>query len=185
MSEIASLAEPSDTEPAAHPPSKARAALFKRLADVVCLPLSRVNAFERAMTSDLLVEMLREAAVEERARVARRLASLSELPPALSRLLLRDVFCVSRDLLENCQSLSDCDLLDCIRHAGSEHHRAIARRREVSEVVAEALVEAMDMPVIEALLRNTQARLSANALEILVAATRSHPQIILPLLRRP
>ena len=55
---------PEDEEPSAPPPSKARLALLKRLADVVCLPSSRVNAFERAMTADLLVEILRDATVE-------------------------------------------------------------------------------------------------------------------------
>jgi uncharacterized protein (DUF2336 family) len=165
-------------------PSKARAALFKRLADVVCLPSSRVNAFERSMTADLLVEMLREADVEERAKVARRLASLTELPPVLARLLLRDVFQVSRDLLENCPSLSDSDLLDCVRHAGLDHRRTIAHRRGVSEIVSEALVEAMETPVVEMLLRNDLARLSADSVEILVAATREHPRIIPLLLRR-
>ena len=46
-------------KPAPHPepqapaaPSRARAALLKRLADVVCLPSSRVNTFERSMTAD-------------------------------------------------------------------------------------------------------------------------------------
>src|SRR5690606_10357774 len=34
---------------------RARQALLKRLADVVSLPSSRVNAFERAVTGDLLV----------------------------------------------------------------------------------------------------------------------------------
>src|SRR5690606_40321083 len=82
---------PVETEAAA-PPSRARNMLFKRLADVVCLPSSRVNAFERAMTADLLVEMLREAALEERAKVARRLSSLAEVPGSLVRLLLRDEF---------------------------------------------------------------------------------------------
>src|ERR1700728_1278968 len=80
-----------EAEPPAAPSSKARRALLKRLADVVCLPSSRVNAFERAVTADLLVEILREAQVEERTRVAVRLSSLGEPPPALARLLLRDV----------------------------------------------------------------------------------------------
>ena len=38
---------------------RSRTTLLKRLADVVCLPSSRINAFERSMTADLLVEMLR------------------------------------------------------------------------------------------------------------------------------
>lgn len=172
------------TPPDEPPPSRARAALLKRLADVVCLPSSRVNAFERAMTTDLLVEILREAGMEERARVARRLANLTELPPALSRLLLRDVFHVSRDLLENCTALTDAELVDCARHAGIEHRRTIARRRGVSDLVCEALIEPLETPVVEALLRNEEARLSSDAVESLVAGTRAHPKFIPLLLRR-
>lgn len=52
MSEPAEQIELNQPEPA---PSRARSTLLKRLADVVCLPSSRVNAFERAMTADLLV----------------------------------------------------------------------------------------------------------------------------------
>jgi uncharacterized protein (DUF2336 family) len=184
MSDIAPLSVLPDAEPASPRPSRARAALLKRLADVVCLPSSRVNAFERAMTADLLVEMLREAEVGERARVAHRLATLTEPPPVLARLLLRDVFPVSRDLLENCPSLCDTDLVDCVRHASMEHRRLIALRRVVSDVVSEALVEPMETPVIEALLRNDQARLSGDSIETLVAATREHPRFIPLLLRR-
>ncbi|MFX8362553.1 hypothetical protein ABTL34_19515, partial [Acinetobacter baumannii] len=76
-------------------------ALVKRLADVVCLPSSRVNAFERAMTADLLVEMLREGEPEDRQRVARRVASLTEIPSVILRLLLRDEIDVSAALLED------------------------------------------------------------------------------------
>src|SRR5579864_1821153 len=80
---------PEDAEPPALPPSKARLALLKRLADVLCLPSSRVNAFERSMTADLLVEILRDASVEERGRVAMRLSNLLDPPSVLARLLLR------------------------------------------------------------------------------------------------
>lgn len=184
MSDIEALSETSDVETPAPRPSKARTALLKRLADVVCLPSSRVNAFERAMTADLLVEMLREAAVADRARVAHRLATLNDPPPALARLLLRDVFQVARDLLENCLSLCDTDLVDCVRHGGMEHRRMIAQRRTVSDTVCEALVESMETPVIEAMLRNPAARLSGDAVESLVAATREHPRYIPLLLRR-
>lgn len=174
-------AQPLEPEP---PPSRARAALLKRLADVVCLPSSRVNAFERAMIADLLVEMLREAVVAERARVARRLANLTEIPPALVRLLLRDDLEAAGPLLENCPSLSDTDLLDCARRGTTDHRRLIAGRRGVSEVVCEALVTPMEPAVIEVLLRNDLARLTADALEVLIAATRASPRFVPALLRR-
>jgi uncharacterized protein (DUF2336 family) len=166
------------------PPSRARRALFKRLADVVCLPGSRVNAFERSMIGDLLVEMLREAEIEERARVARRLATLNEIPPVLTRLLLRDAIEVAGPLLENSAALSDPDLMDCARRGGVEHRRLIAARRGVSEAVSAVLVEPMEPVVIEALLRNDLARLSADSVEELVAATRDLPRILPALLRR-
>ncbi len=186
MSDTAPLdMAPEGEEPRDPPPSRARRALLKRLADVVCLPSSRVNAFERAMTADLLVEILRDAAVEERGRVAQRLAILTDPPPVLARLLLRDEIEVSRHLIDACAALGDADLLDCARNASIKHRVAIAHRRDVAELVCEALVEPMEAQVIEAVLRNETAKLSANALETLVAATREHPRAIPHLLRRP
>ncbi|MBN9320387.1 MAG: DUF2336 domain-containing protein [Caulobacterales bacterium] len=191
MSEPAPLIElPDEDEAAPAPvaaavrPSRARSALLKRLADVVCLPSSRVNAFERAVTADLLVEMLREAGVEERGRVARRLSTLGDVPSILVRLLLRDAVEVSRPLLVDCATLGDADLVDCVRAATLEHRRLVALRRGVSEMVADALVESGQALVIEALLRNETAKLSHMALELIVAATRDNAHLIAPLLRR-
>jgi uncharacterized protein (DUF2336 family) len=168
----------------AAPPSRARQTLLRRLADVVCLPSSRVNAFERAMTGDLLVDMLREADADERLRVAKRLSSLSEIPTALSRLLLRDIVEVARPLLEDCVSLSDCDLIDCVRYATVEHRQLIAKRRDLPETVTEALAEGREPIVVDALLRNDLALLSAAAIETIVAATRENPKFVPGLLKR-
>lgn len=162
---------------------RARLALIKRLADVVSLPSSRVNAHERAMTADLLVEMLREAQPAERARVARRLAPLTEIPNALVRLLLRDGVEIARPLIEEA-TLSDVDLIGCVREGGPDHRKLVARRREVSEVVSEVLVELGPPAVTEQLLKNAGARLSQAALETAVAASRNHASLIPLLLKR-
>jgi uncharacterized protein (DUF2336 family) len=184
MSQPAPLPPPDLEEPPPRPASRARAALLKRLADVVCLPSSRINAFERSMTADLLVEMLREADMAERQRAARRLSSLTQAPSSLARLLLRDDIEVARFLLEDCASLNDCELIDCARRATMDHRRLIARRRDLSEVVSEHLVERGEGPVIEALLRNETARLSNECVELIVAATREQPKLVASLLRR-
>jgi uncharacterized protein (DUF2336 family) len=177
--------DPLDPTPPAPPAVRSRATLLKRLADVVCLPGSRVNAFERAMTADLLIEMLREAAPEERAKVARRLANLSDIPSALGRLLLRDDIAIAGALLEHCQTIGDADLIHCALAAGTDHRRLIAMRRGVGEAVVDALVERREPSVVEALLRNDLARLSHGALEVIVASTRDNPRLISLLLRRP
>ncbi|WP_332767275.1 DUF2336 domain-containing protein [Phenylobacterium sp.] len=163
---------------------RARGALLKRMADVVCLPSSRVNAFERSMTADLLVDMLREAEPDERKKVARRLSTLTEIPASLVRLLLRDHVDVAEELLIECPSLSDADLLDCIRLTDLEHRRLVALRRGVNEVVCDVLIEFGEIIVIECLLKNDLARLSNAAVEAIVALTRGDTRLTAALLRR-
>jgi uncharacterized protein (DUF2336 family) len=171
-------------EPPARPSARSRATLLKRLADVVCLPGSRVNAFERSMTADLLIELLREAAIEERVRIARRIANVSEIPTGLARLLMRDDLEVARALLEYSATVGDGYLIDCVRTASTEHRRLIASRRGLNEVVGDELVQHDEPAVIEALLRNDLAKLSHEAIETIVAGTRDHPRHIALLLRR-
>lgn len=166
-------------------PLKARRALLKRLADVVSLPVSRINAFERAVTGDLLIEMLRLAEVDERRRVAERLAPLAELPANLTRLLMRDAPEVAAPLIEQCASLSDSDLIACARDAGEIHRLMMADRRGLSEVVTETLLSFGEIPVIERVLRNATARLSQTAIEDAVALSRGHPALCGLLLKRP
>ncbi|HEY1753348.1 MAG TPA: DUF2336 domain-containing protein [Caulobacteraceae bacterium] len=170
---------------AERPRRRSRLALLKRLADVVSLPSSRVNSFERSVTADLLVEILRDAEFDERARVARRIANLAEIPNCLVRLILRDELDIAYPLLAESTALSDADLMDCIRNATGAHRRLIAQRRGVSEVVSEALVDVGETLVVESLLRNDQARLSPAAVESVVAMTQHQSQLVPMLLRRP
>ena len=181
MSELAATS--ADGAPSQGP--RARHALLKRLADVVSLPASRVNAFERSVVGDLLVEMLRLATPEDRRRVAVRLAPLGEIPDSLARLLLRDEPEIAGVLIEQCAALSDSDLMACAAEAGMEHRFLLAGRRNLSEVVTDALLVPGEPAVIEAVLRNTTARLSQPGIEAMVSLSRTHPQLCEHLLRRP
>lgn len=165
--------------------NRARRALVKRLADVVSLPSSRVNAFERAVTADLLVEMLREGDPEDRLRVAQRLAHLGEIPNVLARLLLRDEVEIAAPLLADNTAVTDPDLVGCVRDAGVEHRRLIAGRRGISEVVSDALIEVGEVGVIAMLLANREARLSPAGVEHIVGLSRTYTLLINGLLRRP
>ena len=172
-------------EPASQTALKARRALLKRLADVVSLPASRINAFERAVTGDLLVEMLRLASREERRRVAARLAPLAELPNSVARILLRDEVEIAGPLIEQCASLSDADIVGCARDAGPEHRLLIAQRRGLSEIVTETLFAFGEMAVREAVLRTASARLSQAGIETVVGLSRRSPGLCGLLLKRP
>jgi uncharacterized protein (DUF2336 family) len=180
------MSEPASALPedAPAPMLRARHALLKRLADVVSLPASRINAFERSVTGDLLVEMLRLAAPVERKRVAARIAPLSELPNSLTRMLLRDEPEIAALLIEQCASLTDADLVACVRDASVDHRFLIATRRGLSEVVTEALINAGEERVIEAVMRNTSARLSQIGIEHIVSLSRQTPSYCAHLLKR-
>lgn len=167
------------------PVSQARHVLLKRLADVVCLPESRINAFERAVTADLLVEMLREADLAERARVAKRLSILAELPNSLVRLLLVDEVEVARPLIEDGEALSDSDLYYCARNGRSGHRMLLAARKGLPSFLSEILIDSEELPVIETLLKNAKAEMSQQAIETVVALSQNAPQIIPLLMRRP
>ena len=179
-----SYASPETVTPGTAPVRKARVALIKRLADVVSLPSSRVNAFERSITSDLLVEILREAGTHEKRRVAQRVAQLTEIPEDLLRTLLIDELEVAEPLLTDAK-IPDSLLILCASLATEGHRRLIARRRDVSELVVDGLARFNERSVTEALLRNTGARFTQTALEGVMAASR-HEQVLLSyLLRRP
>ena len=181
MSEPAAI--PALPEP--QPGLRARHALLKRLADVVSLPASRINAFERAVTGDLLVEMLRLAEPRERKRVAMRIAPLAELPNSLARMLLRDDPEIAGLLLEQCASLNDADLVACARDTTTQHRFLMASRRGLSEVVTETLLGFQEPEVIEAVLRNGSARLSQVGIEAVVSLSRKSTNLCMWLLRRP
>jgi uncharacterized protein (DUF2336 family) len=167
------------------PAPRSRTTLLKRLTDVVCLPSSRVNRFERSMTADILVEMLNEATTAERARVARRMCQLVEAPNNLLRRLLLDEVEVARALLEDSNALSDADLVAVVMNADTEHRKLVARRRDLAEIVGEALMERAEPTVTLALLRNETAKLSQPTMDVVVAATRDEPGLIPHVLRRP
>lgn len=162
----------------------ARQVLLRRLADVVSLPASRINAFERAVVGDLLVDVLRPATLEERRRVALRLAPLGELPDALKRLLLRDEPPVAAPLLEDCAALSDADLIGCARDATIRHRLMMAARRDLSEAVTDTLLSWGEEPVIAAVLANPSARLTQTSLEGVIALSRSSRALCTALLKR-
>ena len=62
---------------------------------------------------------------------------------------------------------------------------ASAARRNLSEVVTDALLVHNEPAVIEAVLRNNTARLSQPGIEAMVSLSRIHPQLCEHLLRRP
>ena len=161
-----------------------RAALARRIQDVIGLPTSRITLHERSMASDLLLDMLRDSDEPLRRRAAERIVPITDAPKPLLRRLSSDAIDVARPLLEGSEAFDDSDLIFVAQTGTSAHRVLIARRRHVSQAVSDALVAADEPDVAMALLRNEGAGLSPIALDRLVELSRDHAELMGPMLRR-
>ena len=89
---------------------KTRETLARRLADIVCLPTSRITPQERHIAADLLVDMLNEATSDFRLRCAQRIAGLPEAPSSVLRRLATDESSISEAVILESKALTDADL---------------------------------------------------------------------------
>lgn len=151
---------------------QARAALVGRLCEIVSWPESRLPTYERQLAADILVGLLRTSNIELRRRCAAGMVRVTDAPKALLRYLARDEISVALPLLEAGAGFDDSDLVATVRAGVSAHWLAIARRRQLTESVTDALVQTGDVPTIEAVLRNQGARFSTQGVDIIVARSR-------------
>lgn len=161
-----------------------RRQLAKRLSDVICIPASHLTPQERHMAGDVLVELLRDADVELRESVAKRLVMLNEAPRTILVILAKDDIQVARHVLEESNSLSDSDLIQIARKVSGEHRKVIAKRRKLSDSVVDAIVEFLEEDVVETLLKNKGASFSETALQRILTVSRSHQPYVKLLVTR-
>lgn len=161
-----------------------RRSLAKRLADVICIPASQLTPQERHMAGDVLVEMLREADIELRESVAKRLVMLNEAPRTILLLLAKDDIRVAKHVLENSKSLTDSDLIQITRKVSGAHRKVMAHRRHVSDAVVDVMVEFLEEDVVETLLKNKGAHFSETALQRILTVSRGHKGYIKHLIKR-
>lgn len=171
-------------EPPKAPPIDVRRSLAKRLADVICIPESQLTPQERHMAGDVLVEMLRDADIELRESVAKRLVMLNEAPRTILMILAKDDIKVARHVLEKTKSLTDSDLIHIARKVSGAHRKTMAQRRKVSDAVVDVIVEFLEEDVVETLLANKGANFSETALQRILTMSRNHQPYVELLVKR-
>lgn len=164
--------------------STVRRQLAKRLSDVICIPASQLTPQERHMAGDVLVELLRDADLELREGVAKRLVMLNEAPRTILLMLAKDDISVARHVLEESRSLTDSDLIHIARQVSNAHRKVIAQRRHIADAVVDVLVEFLEEDVVETLLKNKGANFSETALQRILTVSRSHLPYVVLLVKR-
>ena len=164
---------------------ESRRALFQNIAELFVDDEARLTDRERALMTGILNSLLSEVERDVRMALADRLKGWPDAPRDLILLLANDEIAVAGDILRESMVLEDPDLIAIIRDRGREHALAVSARSSVSADVSDALLETGDEDVIEALLRNPNASLSAAATAYLVAEAERLDRYQAPLLRRP
>ncbi|MBI3451979.1 MAG: DUF2336 domain-containing protein [Rhodospirillales bacterium] len=163
---------------------ESRSRLVKALGEVVGAGPEDSRARERDIATDILRKLLGEIEMPIRRTLAERLARAPNAPYELIVRLANDAIEVARPILVESGVLNDDDLVVVIRYRTLQHRLAIAMRRQVSETVSAALVEADEDEVMHALLDNRNARIAQATLQYLVDRSRNSESLREPLLHR-
>ena len=164
--------------------SQGRETLLKAITELYEKTETKQSDAERELMVDILGQLVSEIETVVRRDLAQRFSANHSAPRELIVMLANDEIEVARPILMHSGVLEDPDLVEIVRQRTAEHRLAVASREEVGETVSDAIVESGDEDVIEVLLRNPRAALSAEATEHVVAESRKVDRYQKPLLAR-
>jgi uncharacterized protein (DUF2336 family) len=118
--------------------------------------------------------------LETRIKLSQHLATIPDAPSALVRAFaFDDSVAVAAPVLSESAALSDTDLVASASTQGQGHLHAIARRRTLSEVITEILIERGEPNVVHTVAKNEGARFSDGSFRELVARAGNDAQLAL------
>ncbi|MER9231516.1 DUF2336 domain-containing protein [Mesorhizobium sp. M0622] len=132
--------------------------LFRAAVSAFC-SLTRPSRREIAQLEDLTLPLFDNVSVESRRYVAAALSECEYAPAALVRRLCQERVDIAAPLLIRSRALSDVDLIALIGRHGLPHARAIARRKDLNQTIAD-LIRVLERPT---LVRSQQPEATANA----------------------
>lgn len=162
----------------------ARNQLVENISDMFVSSDGRLNEHERALMNDVLLKLVSSVEQDIKKELSKRIADNDDVSPELALYLANESIDIAEPILSKSGVLKDEQLIEVVRNRTESHRMAIAIRSEVSEDVSDELVDMGDEDVIEALINNDDAKISALTMEYLVAESRSVDRFQEPLLNR-
>lgn len=164
--------------------STPREQLVRKLADIVVLPAGRLSASERSLAGDILLQTLDKVEQPLRIEIAKRIARIPDSPASLQLMLALDEPVVAAELLLNVETIAEPLLIEAARSGTTAHRMLIAKRKDVSGAVADALIEPREIEVCKEVLRREAFVLSPMAINTLVALSATKDELQPLLLKR-
>jgi uncharacterized protein (DUF2336 family) len=130
---------------------------------------SRFSDDQVRLFDPVFSRLLSETETPARSELSHRLAPLANAPlEAVRRLAYDDDIAVAGVILRQSRRLAEPELVDIAERMGQAHLLAIAARADVTESVTDVLVRRGDCTVLRRLAENRGARLSHDALVVLI-----------------
>ncbi|MEQ8805622.1 MAG: DUF2336 domain-containing protein, partial [Rhodospirillales bacterium] len=164
-----------------------RATLGQKISQMMPELTDKQKTKVRRWATDTLEDMSRDQALRVRHLLAETLKEMTSAPPAVIRQLARDTDAmVANPVIEFSPVLTDKDLATIIAEgANTARLKAVARRKQVSEAVSDAIVETGDVEATAELLKNPGAQISEGTLDKIADRAEATPELHEPLVARP
>ena len=146
----------------AEPSAAVRADVADKLARE--LDRAQLNDAELQIAQDIVRAMARDVELAVRRALANSLRRTRNLPRDVAVRLAGDVEAVALPILTESPVLTDADLIEVVKGGSAGKHAAIAGRTDVSEQVADALVNGAGEAAVAVLLENATARIAETSL---------------------
>jgi uncharacterized protein (DUF2336 family) len=157
-----------------------RIEMLSRVTDLFLASASRFTTDQIGVFDEVIAKLARTIEAKARAKLAIRLAPVSNAPVGVVRMLASDDDIeVARPLLRESERLQESDLLCAATTKGQGHLAAISERKSLSEDITEVLVARGDQHVVRTVARNSGARFSDAGFRMLVKRSASDETLAL------
>ncbi|MBY0562871.1 MAG: DUF2336 domain-containing protein [Hyphomonadaceae bacterium] len=132
---------------------------------------------ETALFDDVLKLVAAEMQDEVLSELSHRFADANDAPAGLMQDLASRSFEVAGPVLRRSRSLSEAVLLHVVNNQSQQHIKAVAQRENVSESLSDAIVRRGDDHALDALIRNSTAKMSRAGMETAVDRARKNSML--------
>jgi uncharacterized protein (DUF2336 family) len=141
--------------------SQQRAQILMQVAELFIRDSARYSDDEISLFDDIITRLATEIEVSVRSLLAQRLAPIAKAPANIMRMLASDdEIKVASPVLTQSESIDEAILVQSARSKSQEHLLAISRRRTLSEIVTDVLVERGNKQVALSTAKNLGAKFS-------------------------
>jgi uncharacterized protein (DUF2336 family) len=143
--------------------------MLARITDLFVADAGRYSAAQINLFDELLTKLATVIETQARAKLAGRLASVSNAPTGVIRTLaFDDNIEVARPVLRESGQIGETDLVANANTKSQQHLLAISERKALTEVVTDVLVARGDVKVAHSVAKNSDARFSYAGYRLLV-----------------